>query len=95
MKKGQYLVLSTSHIRSTTAQLLHDWAGLPPAEQPVAVASTHYGWFLLTIEPAPDQARQIPDELPAILELGRIQQCDYVLLDCDGPEEEILPIFPW
>ncbi|WP_445190621.1 DUF5983 family protein [Sphingobium sp. HWE2-09] len=33
--------------------------------------------------------------MPAILELGRAQGCDYVLLDCDGPTEDALPTFPW
>jgi hypothetical protein len=96
MEKGQYLVLGTAHIRCATGQLLNDWADLPPARQPLSVAPTQYGWFIPTrVETSGSAARHLPKEIPAILELGRAQGCDYVLLDCDGPNEDALPTFPW
>lgn len=95
METGQYLVLSTAHIRCATGQLLTNWADLTPAHQPLAVAPTGYGWFLLTLEVTDEAARLLPKELPAILALGRAQGCDYVLLDSDGPVEDVLPTFPW
>jgi hypothetical protein len=95
METGQYLMLSTAHIRCATGQLLTNWADLPPVRQPLPVAPTQYGWFLPTREIAGAAARHLPKELPAILALGRNHGCDYVLLDCDGPTEDVLPTFPW
>jgi hypothetical protein len=95
METGQYLVLSTAHIRCATAQLFNNWADLPPASQPLSVAPTQYGWFLPTRADTSEAARHLPKEIPAILALGRAHGCDYVLLDCDGPTESALPTFPW
>lgn len=95
MEFGRYLVLSTAHVRCATAQLLDTWATVPAIEQPLPVVSTHYGWFLPTRYPAEPSAPQFPDELPAILAFGRLHDCDYVLLDSDGPEVADLPLFPW
>lgn len=95
METGQYLVLSTAHIRCATGQILNDWADRSPVHQPLPVAPIQYGWFLPTRDILGDAARHLPQELPAILALGRDQGCDYVLLDCDGPVEALLPTFPW
>ena len=57
------------------------------------LAKTH-GLVPTRIE-AGDTARHLPKEIPAILALGRAHGCDYVLLDCDGPTEAVLPTFPW
>jgi hypothetical protein len=95
MEFGKYVVLSTAHVRCATAELLTAWALLPPTDQPLPVASTHYGWFLPTRHLAiPDDLR-LPDELGALLAFGRDQGCDYVLLDCDGDRTDVLPVFPW
>lgn len=95
METGLFLVLSTAHIRCATAELLNNWADLPPARQPLGVAPTQYGWFLPTRIDTKQAARHFPKEIPAILALGRTHGCDYVLLDCDGPTEPGLPAFPW
>jgi hypothetical protein len=95
MEFGRYVVLSTAHIRCSTAEQLTAWSQLPPTEQPLAVASTQYGWFLPTRAlPNPGDPR-LARELAAILAFGRDQSCDYVLLDCDGDRAEALPVFPW
>lgn len=95
METGQYLVLSTAHIRCATGQLLNAWADYPPHRQPLPVAPTQYGWFLHTGALLPDTQRRLPKELPTILALGRASECEYVLLDSDGPIEKGLPTFPW
>lgn len=95
METGQYLVLSTAHIRCATGTILTAWADLAPHKQPLLVAPTHYGWFLGTRELPTEAQRHLPRELPAILALGRVNNCDYVLLDSDGPMENDLPTFPW
>lgn len=93
MEFGKYLVLSTAHVHFATAELLTAWAQFPPAEQPLAMASTQYGWFLSTRSVLDGEA--LPEELPAILALGRAHGCDHVLLDSDGEEVAELPVFPW
>ncbi|WP_137871057.1 hypothetical protein [Sphingopyxis sp. 2PD] len=85
METGQYLVLSTAHIRCATGQLLTAWADYPPHRRPLCVAPTQYGWFLHTMTLPPEAQRCLPKELPAILALGRDNGCDYVLLDSDRP----------
>src|SRR3546814_16953888 len=85
METGQYLVLSTAHIRCATGQILTAWADYPPHKQPLPVAPTQYGWFLHTMTPPPEAQRRLPKELPPILAFGRANGCDYVLPDSDGP----------
>lgn len=95
MEFGRYVVLSTAHVRCATAELLTGWALQPPTDQPLAVASTQYGWFLPTrLLSDPDDPR-LPEELRGLLAFGRELGCDYVLLDCDGDRSGTLPVFPW
>jgi hypothetical protein len=95
VETGQYLVLSTAHIRCITGAILNGWADDPPHRQILPIAPTPYGWFLGTRDLPPQALRILPSELPAILALGRAHGCDYVLLDSDGPTEDALPTFPW
>jgi len=95
MEFGRYVVLSTAHVRCATAEQLTAWAQLPPSDQPLVVASTHYGWFLHTRAVVDPGDPRLPDELGAILAFGRAQGCDYVLLDCDGDRTDALAVFPW
>ena len=93
MEFGRYIVLSTAHVRVETARLLDEWAKLPAAEQPLAIASTQYGWFVSTRETV--EKAGLPAEILGVLAFGRAHDCAYVLFDCDGPEEALLPVHPW
>lgn len=95
MEYGRYLVLSTAHLRCATAELLESWARLPATDQPLAVASTQYGWFVSTRDQPNLSTPEMPAELPPLLARGRSAGCAYILFDCDGPEEPDLPRFPW
>ncbi len=95
MEIGRHLVLSTAHIRCATAELLNRWARLPLAQQPLAVAPTPCGWFLSTCSDQPPAGSPCPAEIPAILAYARAQDCSYILLDSDGPEEPALQRFAW
>tara|TARA_B110001454_G_scaffold211422_1_gene227074 strand:- start:2492 stop:2779 length:288 start_codon:yes stop_codon:yes gene_type:complete len=95
MEFGRYLVLSTVHVCMKTADLLDAWAVLEPSSRPLAVASTHYGWFIPTREPEESDRQLIPEEVLAAMRLGREQACDYLLFDCDAGEITDLTIFPW
>lgn len=94
MEIGRYIVLSTAHVRVETARLLEEWAKLPAADQPLAIASTQYGWFVSTHD-ASNKSQGLPPEIAGIVAYGRVHECTYVLLDCDGPVQAPLPIYPW
>ena len=95
MEYGKYLVLSTAHVRCSTGELLDRWAKLSVTEQPLAVASTHYGWFIPTRAVEGEAAKHLPAEVPPILAFARARGCDHVLFDCDGPSIAELTQFPW
>lgn len=95
MEIGRYLVLSTVHVSLKTADVLDGWAPLEPSSCPLAVASTHYGWFIPTREVEASDREQIPNEVLAAMRVGREQGCDYLLFDCDAGEIEGLAVFPW
>ncbi|MCH2221039.1 MAG: hypothetical protein MK097_12075, partial [Dechloromonas sp.] len=78
-----------------TADLLDAWAVLEPSSRPLAVASTHYGWFIPTREAEEPDRQQIPEEVLAAMRFGRDQGCDYLLFDCDADEITSLTVFPW
>ena len=92
---GCYLVLSTAHIRCSTAETLDRWAQLSVDQQPLAVARMGFGWFVPTRAPSARALEGLPQEIPAILAFGRAHGCDHILLDCDGPEDRELPLYPW
>ncbi|QJU59356.1 hypothetical protein HL653_17750 [Sphingomonas sp. AP4-R1] len=92
---GCYLLLSTLHVSIATAQRLDRWATSAFFDQPVPVARTDGGWLLSTRCVTGRAASAGAHELPAILEFGRANRCDYVLLDCDGPQNPVLPVHPW
>jgi hypothetical protein len=93
MEFGRYLVLSTTHIRCSTAENLTRWAGSASGSQPVEVAPTACGWFVSTR--LGGDASALPHDLRAVLALGRAHDCHYVLLDSDGDEVSGLQVFPW
>jgi hypothetical protein len=92
---GRHLVLSTVHVSMKTADMLDGWALLEPSDRPLAVASTHYGWFIPTLEAEEPDREQIPDEVLAAMHVGREQGCEYLLFDCDACEIDGLVVFPW
>ncbi len=95
MEIGRHLVLSTVHVSMKTAEVLDGWAILEPSDRPLAIASTHYGWFIPTRQAEEPDRAQIPDEVLAAMRVGREQGCDYLLFDCDAGEIDALPTFPW
>ena len=95
MEIGRYLVLGTVHVSMTTAELLDGWALLEPSSRPLAVTSTHYGWFIPTLEAEKPDREQIPNEVLAAMRVGREQGCDYLLFDCDAGATDGLVVFPW
>ncbi|KHK90370.1 hypothetical protein LK12_17405 [Novosphingobium malaysiense] len=95
MEFGRYLVLSTSHVRLSTAERLDAWAGLDRSLRPLAVASTHEGWFVASREIPEPYRRKVPLELLAAMRFARDLGCSYLLFDCDADVIDALPVFPW
>lgn len=77
---------STVHLTQSTRDRLDQMA----EGGEVLTASTPYGWFVWAEEdPQPD----LPDELAAIMAHARSKGAEYILFDCDAPENPGLPVF--
>ncbi|OAN53648.1 hypothetical protein A7Q26_05625 [Sphingobium sp. TCM1] len=95
MRIGRHLVISTSHIRPSTADLLDQWAPLLPEARPLGVAEAGYGWFVLT-DPLDGKAPEMaPPELRAAIDFARAQGCRWLLLDRDADCVDGLETFDW
>lgn len=95
LRIGRHLVISTSHIRPATADLLNQWASMIPECRPLGVAKAGYGWFVLT-DPLDGAERDlIPAELWAAMEFVRAQGCRWLLLDRDADTIDALETFAW
>lgn len=92
---GRHLTLSTMHLLWTTTLEIDRWIELDPSDRPIAVADTHYGWFVAAKVQAHDGSSTVPDDLLAVLRFAQDQGCDYVLFDRDGPFVDGLPAFEW
>src|SRR3546814_19559935 len=62
METGQYLVLSTAHIRSATGPILTSCADYTQHTQPLTVAPSQYVWFIHTMTPTRSNARRVGKE---------------------------------
>lgn len=89
------LVISTSHIRPSTADLLDQWAPMLPEARPLGVAEAGYGWFVLTDPLDGEALEMVPPELRAVIDLARAQGCRWLLLDRDADCAEGLETFDW
>lgn len=56
------------------------------------IASTPYGWFLWAGDEPTDE---VPADLAAIIVHARALDADYILFDCDAPQNDTLPTFDW
>lgn len=96
------LVLSTGHITEETAKRLNEEAEeLPPfcnIEWGPAFAREE-GWLFYVPKMAengePDDPEGTPDDLARVFMFAREHGCDWVMLDCDGPQVELLPHHEW
>ena len=95
MEFGRYLVLSTSHVCLRTAERLDAWAALDRSLRPLAVASTHEGWFVASREIPEPYRQKVPQELLGAMRFARDLGCSYLLFDCDADTVDALPVFPW
>lgn len=96
MEINRMLTLSTAHIKESTNNWLENE---PQYLSPlVAYKKDEYSWFIYMsseIIALTEECEQLPDDLAAILNLARENNCDWMCLDCDGEILEGLPVYDW
>lgn len=95
LRFGRHLVISTSHIRPSTADLLDQWAPMLPECRPLGVAEAGHGWFVLTDPLEGEERDMIPSELWKAIAFARAQGCRWLLLDRDADTVDALETFDW
>lgn len=91
----RHLVISTNHIRPSTADLLDHWALMLPEARPLGVAEAGYGWFALADPLDGEELEMVPPELRAAIDFARAQGCRWLLLDRDADCVDGLETFDW
>jgi hypothetical protein len=89
------LVLSTSHITYATSLVLDD--AHSTYDMPSTIVWPCYGYFIWVDTDwrnVSKDAERFP-ELAGILAFAQARGCQWVRLDCDGPEMAGLPTFDW
>ena len=61
----------------------------------MTVANTVHGWFVAATPTPRSQSEQLPTDLKRIMDFGRMQGFDFVLLDCDAGTIAVLDTFSW
>lgn len=92
MEIEKMMTLSTIHITESTSKYLdrEDRAEL------VVYPKSEYGWFIyLGLDSLKDELLLIPKDLVEIIQFAIKNDCMWLCLDCDGDEEESLPIYEW
>ncbi|EQB16520.1 MULTISPECIES: hypothetical protein [Sphingobium] len=95
LRVGRHLVISTSHIRPATADLLDQWAPMISESRPLGVAEAGHGWFVLTDPLDVVEREMVPAELWAAISFARAQGCRWLLLDRDADTVAGLDTFDW
>ena len=80
-----FLDCSTAHLSPSSRAYLDQ-----RCDRDDLVARTPYGWFVWAEEPPDDS---VPADLAAIMAQARRLDAEYVLFDCDAPENPALPVF--
>lgn len=91
----RHMVISTSHIRPSTASLLDQWAPMLPDGRPLCVAETGYGWFVLADPIDEALLDMVPIELRSVIDFARLHGCRWLLLDRDADCTDGLETFDW
>jgi len=85
----QYLDASTAHLPPDLLE------GIDTVEN-LIVRKFQYGWWLWVPDDVAEQLADyegIPDAIVALWRFARAHECDWVLLDADGPEVDGLPTY--
>lgn len=92
------ITLSTTHITENTARLLDD----EPNTNTLGLTTykkADYGWFIYIADYIKtnilNDAVSLPDDLKLCLKTAVNNNCEWLCLDCDGPEYDKLPKYNW
>jgi hypothetical protein len=81
------LALSTGHLTEQTCNVfMHEWQG-PRWEK------SEYGWFVYVDEAVAKD--DLPEDLAECLAFAMINECHWLMFDCDGTEIVGLPLYDW
>jgi hypothetical protein len=80
---------STAHLSPSTCDYLAGAAARAQTEPLTWTAETPFGWFVWVEE---DPSGYVPDDLAAIMRHARAQGAEYILFDCDAPENAAFPV---
>ncbi|MBB2157920.1 hypothetical protein HLH33_16700 [Gluconacetobacter diazotrophicus] len=85
------LDLSTGHLPRADRDRLERVRETDNASPPASCLAGPYGWLFSVATDLVPELWGHSAALPAILARARALGCDYVLLDSDGPVDEVLP----
>ena len=95
MQVEKILVLSTCHVSTETA---HGFVN-KRFDDSLVVVDRKTGWFINVVGVQTDGTGKIdsgcPDDLMTCIRLAQENDCEWLLLDRDGPIEADLPTFDW
>ena len=95
MEKQTMLVLSTAHVKDSTAHAF-DTDCIDP--ELIFYPKSDYGWFIhipREWEYIQDLKNKIPDELYNCCVYAFKQKADWIMFDRDADEDPNLPTFEW
>ena len=92
--------LSTGHLTRETGLILDDWCRHIDLDRkilvsthdggpPTLMAASDFGWIVYCTE----ETDEFPEDLMRCLNFARAADCDHVIFDADGPEEDSLPFY--
>jgi len=92
------MVLSTGHVTLNVAHILDEYRSQPDGFD-LCWKQIEYGWLFrktkIDYSELEYEGRGIPRCLRNCLDLAAANDCDFLILDCDGPQVEQLPFYNW
>lgn len=95
MEVCKMLTLSTSHIKESTAEVLHAHSE-PWSDYDLAIYDKdNFGWWINLVDVEYAELKNIPPDLVDCIRIAKQNGCDWLCLDCNGPVEDCLPTYEW
>jgi hypothetical protein len=91
------LVVSTAHITRQDSELLDLYAKRVGSQPLIVFNKEEYGWWVAIIR-NPDEAMlpaAVSEDLRNLLNEAKRRECQWLVLDRDGPEYPELPTHDW
>lgn len=96
MEITKMLTLSTAHIKESTSFFLTDASFTQHCPNFVVFNKGEYGfWVYIPDDFMQDDTFTGPEDLLACMQLAKENDCIWLCLDRDGPEEPELPTYEW